>query len=252
MWGRGKFFTVIMIVIMAISSLSLLTIKLASAQSVQSIPVPSVPQFTLKYTDHSYDVAPTTTSTTNPYNGNTTTTTVPGYHVRNFTIEVTITNPTFHPVINGNDTGYSYNVRGKGHFQEDWTSPDQTISTALQPQSNTEYTVLSFRANGYQPGDELDFQVQAVLSYSYKVYDYSHPPQVFSGYQVVSNSSDWSNIQTITIPASSSSASPTSTLTPTPASTAAVPELSWLAVVPLLVSVLLIAVVIRHKKAKYG
>ena len=225
------------------SSLSLLTIKLASAQS---IPVPSVPQFTLKYTDHSYDVAPTTTSTTDPYNGNTTTTTIPGYHVRNFTIDLTIKNQPFPSIINGNYTGVYYNVRTKGHFEEDWTTPYPTSLVSLQPQSNSEYTTLSFPANGNQPGDEIDFQVQAVLGYTYTYFDYSHPPQVFQRPQFVSNSSDWSNTQTITIPASSSSASPTSTLSPSP--TPPVSEFSTWVILPLFAVIILLSTVFIRKR----
>lgn len=249
-----------MVVLMAVSSLSLLTIKLVSAQSVQSIPVPSVPQFTLAYVDHSYDVAPTTTtsSTTNPYNGNTTTTTTttPGYHVRNFTIDVTIENQPFTSMnINGTSTGLYFNVRIKGHFGEDWmqqysyTNQYFSIGGNVLPyQSKSKYTILSFPANDYQAGDQVDFQVQAVIGYMYTYLDYSHPTLVRQGGYFVYNSSDWSDTQTITIPASSSSPSPTSTLSPTPAPTAVVPELSWFVIVPLLLSMFYVVVAVRHRK----
>ena len=40
------------------------------------------------------------------------------------------------------------------------------------------------------------------------------------------------------------------TISPTPAQTPAVPELSWLAIVPLLLSVFVVAVLVRHRKTK--
>jgi hypothetical protein len=43
------------------------------------IPTPSIPEFTIKYVDHSYDVPTTTTSHTTPYTGETTTVTRQGY-----------------------------------------------------------------------------------------------------------------------------------------------------------------------------
>jgi hypothetical protein len=77
-----------------------------------STDVNGVPEFTLRYVDNSYDVPPTTTSTTDPYTNEITTTTVPGYHVENKTVEAVIKN----------DLGASYyNFRYKGHFSEEWS-----------------------------------------------------------------------------------------------------------------------------------
>lgn len=65
-----------------------------------SIPTPSVPEFTLKYVDNSYDVPSSTTTTTDPYTGEQTITTEPGYHVANETIEVTIKKSRIHAIFN--------------------------------------------------------------------------------------------------------------------------------------------------------
>ena len=62
------------------------------------------------------------------------------------------------------------------------------------------------------------------------------PPQF--PYVVYGETSGWSNAETITVP--SSSASPT----PSPS----IPELSWLVIVPLLLSVFAVAVILRHRK----
>ena len=67
---------------------------------------------TLRYVDHSYDVPPKTTSTTDPYTNETTTTTIPGYHVENKTVEA---------VIKNNLGASYYNFRYKGHYAEDWS-----------------------------------------------------------------------------------------------------------------------------------
>ena len=244
MGNISKSFSLLLVLILAGSSLSLLMVKPACAQSV---PVPTVPQFTLKFTDRSYDVAPTTTATTDPYNGKTTTTAISGYHVRNFTIDLTIKNQPFPPTINGNYTGLSYYVRMKGHFEEDWI-PNGSYATTLQPASNSEYTILSFPANGYQPNDEIDFQLQAVLGYTYTYYDYSHPPLRFPASTFVSNSSDWSDIQTITIPASSASASSNPTLSPSPTPT--VPEFPLWTIPLLFIIMVSVGLLISFKKCK--
>ena len=79
-----------------------------STASAQTIPKPSVPEFTLNFLDKSYDVAPTAIPTTNPYNNKTSIRTIPGYHVQDFEIEVTIKNQPFPTTIGGNGTNLYY------------------------------------------------------------------------------------------------------------------------------------------------
>ncbi len=58
-----------------------------------------------------------------------------------------------------------------------------------------------------------------------------------------------STVPETTLPSSSQPIlQPTESPTPTPTSTSAVPELSWLAVVPLLLFVFSVALVLRHRK----
>lgn len=208
----------------------------------QSIPTPSVPEFSLKFVDNSYDVPPTATSTTDLYNGKTTTTTIPGYHVENLTIEVTIKNQPFPSTLNGNTSNLYYNVRIKGHFGEDWTEQYHSYSTSgtLPPQSSSEYTVLSFPAS-YRFGDEVDFQVQAILGYQLMGWLPDHI--LVPNYSFVHESSDWSPTQTFTMPDTSASTSNSPTPTPT------VPEFPPLAILPLLI-VLLSIVVMLFQTAK--
>jgi len=56
------------------------------------------------------------------------------------------------------------------------------------------------------------------------------------------------NSQTPTLPTSTPTPTPTPTATPISTSTPTVPELSWLVIVPLLLSVFSVAVVLRHRK----
>jgi hypothetical protein len=70
----------------------------------------------------------------------------------------------------------------------------------------------------------------------------SFAPYYFNGTQ-----SDWSPTQTVTIPASNVSTNPTVTPSPTPT----VPEFSWLAILPLCVSVFLVAVYFKHRRTNH-
>lgn len=247
-----------LILVMALSTLSMTTVKSASAQS---IPTPSGPTFTLKLIQASYDV-----TTTNPYSGTVTTT-----QVDNSTIQVTIKNQPFTYSYNGTTYSLYYDVQTKGHFENDWTDCYPLISRlASQPvyntttsqyseplaefinnnpiQSNSEYTVLSISAATYPPNSELDFRVQAIVGHEsqYFVADHIYPPNI-GHYQtgiIFDLASGWSNIQTINLANGSVSTS----TSPTPISTAAVPELSWLTIIPLLVGVLYIVIVLRHQK----
>ena len=82
---------------------------------------PSVPEFSVAYVDHSYNVPVTHWTTTDPYTGEQITHSSGGEHVDNRTIDVTIRNQPFTPYIDSsNSTVYLYyNIRSKGHF-ENW------------------------------------------------------------------------------------------------------------------------------------
>ena len=106
-----------------------------------------MPQFTIQLGNHSYEVPLVTTTTTNQYTGQQTTTTQPGYYVENMTIDIAITNQPFVPV---NDTpvyetNLYYDVQLKGHFEENWTDHYyyDEYENLLPQQSASEYTVIS-------------------------------------------------------------------------------------------------------------
>ena len=251
----GKSFALILIGVIAISFVGLLTIKPVKGQSGQTpnysdyIPTPEVPQFTLRFVQSVYDEI-----VTNPYTGAKTT-----QQVNNSTIEIIIKNQPFTPynygwqymgeVVNSS-TSLWYNVQFKGNYSQNWTdlyftnryptqsnSSDYTILDVPQNASGTtsEFSTVWTNPTSFPAGGEIDFEIQAIIGGWF-------PPVLYSSYNLplnfIAKNSNWSSAQTITIP--SSSVLPTSTPT--------VPELSWLAIVPLLLSVFSVAVIVRHRK----
>jgi len=185
----------------------------------QSIPKPSIPEFTIKYVDKSFDIAPTTTI--DPYNGQTIT--VPGSHVEASAIEIRIKNEEFSSFTT--DSGnhkidYCYNIRWKGHFEEKWNSAFlANYGSGFFPRSTGTETVFltdgvytcGFHIpdlNDFEPGDQIDFQVEAMIGY---VVD----PGPFESEIFKVQLSGWSSTQTIEVPAVLSSPVPTSAVTPT-------------------------------------
>ena len=222
----------VLLLILILTASSLIVVKLTHA----SIPTPSVPEFTLKYVDHSYDVP--TTYSIDPYTGENVT--HAGYHVENKTIEVTIKNQLSTPYVEvgGERAWLFYDVRFKGHF-EDWGFYNATSFGDYQDyvlMADSEYTVISYflqeNADDYSghvtgdvpSGGQIDFQVQAIAGYVTTIQGGFVPPFGYTGYDVFTGEkSGWSNTQTITIsesqtPSSSPANSPTpsqeSTLTP--------------------------------------
>ena len=114
MASLGKVVSLIVIVVLAASGL-----LVVAAPARAAVPVPSVPEFTLKLASYPYDVAPTTY--TDPYTGKTTITNY-GYHSENISVVLTIKNQPFISTLDasGNYTSLYYNVRFKGHFVDDW------------------------------------------------------------------------------------------------------------------------------------
>ncbi len=203
--------------ILVLSASSLIMIKPAEAQIS-----PSVPEFSLKLEDHSYDVAPT--YTTDPNTGIVNAT--GGYHVEKRFIDVVIKNLTpfsFYAVVNESVVKLYYNIRVKGHSQ-DWTYA--TNSPNLAP-STTEYTTIKFGIGSVNPdpggwsiwlgdiapGGQEDFQVQGVNGFYTNSTEETPSCWRLPDYNVFNETgrSAWSNTQTITIPDGSTSQPATST-----------------------------------------
>lgn len=222
MRSSGKFFSLLFIVILAATSLTIL-----QTTTAQTTPKPSTPEFTLTLITHPYDVASVTT--TDPYTGKTKII-QEGYHVENKTIEVTIKNQPFIPYndANGNYVMLSYNVSLKGHYTDDWEYYPIAIKTPLKATTG-EYTVVTFGI--YNPdiqyifninipeSGEIDFQVKSLIGYYIiKEVRYPVPGGPFYNITFVGQASDWSNIQTISIPdglVTTSTPNPTETPTST-------------------------------------
>jgi len=176
-----------------------------ASTSDSSIPKPSVPEFTVKFVDHSY-VVPTSTSI-DPYTGQQIV--HPSYTVENKTIDIIIKNQPFAPP--NNLTNLYYNVRVKGHFGENWTElysiSNNTPQNSLPMQSASENTVIS-TPQDYPAGGQVDFQVEAVIATAHPLYGTNF------GYWSY-ETSGWTNTQTITIGESQTPTSPPAA-TPTP------------------------------------
>jgi hypothetical protein len=202
----------------------------------QSIPKPSVPEFTLNIVDHSYDVP--TTYSTDPYTGENIT--HPGYHVKRIALEMTIKNQPFVPYYDA-DSGWNisfyYNIRIKGYYSEDWIELYRP-SDGYPTQSDSEYTVISLGtlADGLSivtnakmidvpSGGQVDFQVEAMVGYVHRENISIGMPG--SGWVFTGETSGWSNIQTLTIPTSTSSPTPSPSVSTSPSpSPSTSPELT--------------------------
>jgi hypothetical protein len=222
----NKRVALLLIVVLAVSSL--IAVKPAPAEA--PIPKPSVPEFTVKLVDSSYDVP--TTYSTNPYTGEKVT--HPGYRVESRTIEIKIKNQPFTPFLVEEATanwtvGLQYVIRWKGHFEQDWHEIyyDDPMDgfTGFSANLESEYSVISFEGEyssteglrlyyqgliaTFPPDAQVDFQVKARIGYVSR-----YPVPFTSGWIFIGEESGWSNTQTLTIgvsqtPTSSPANSPT-------------------------------------------
>jgi hypothetical protein len=170
------------LVAMTVSSIILAQTAYAATHTV------SVPEFTIKYVDYSYDVP--TTYGTDPYTGETIIVRE-SYHVDNRTHEITITNQPFTPYQIGNNTVLLYyDIRSKGHYGN-WTT-DEGIRVQA---STSTYTVVSNKIDQNLPTNaQIDFQVRATLSYIYQTYQGDWLINIET---IIVAQSDWSETQTV-------------------------------------------------------
>ncbi len=236
----GKAFALFLTLTVFMSCLNLLSVRPTIAESTVQL---SIPEYTVKYVVQPYYIPSTTpTYTTDPYTGKQEILTPgsPSQSGENKTIQLTIKNQYFSPYY---DSKYhyiylSFNVSYKGHFEDTWKYYSNYGTGWSQP--NSEYVTVAFI---YPPSEgQVDFRVKAQIGYYYEY----HMPRDEIGF--VGQSGDWSSIQTIRIPEGSISTSTSSTESPTPTPT--VPELSWLAFLPLLSLLLSVAVAKLFRKRK--
>jgi hypothetical protein len=263
MGSISRSFSILFVVILAVSSL-----MMVESTYAQTIPIPSVPEFTVKLIDTSYNTP--ATSTIDPYTGETIT--HPSQRIEARTLEIRIKNVQFTPfeIKNGSNTytvNFQYNIRFKGHFEEEWRYPynpnvnnymgrDSGVETIISHQgeySSTEGLKLTPDRGGFYatfpPNAKIDFQVQAMIGYVH----YVVVAGPFSGMVFEGQTSDWSNTQTISIPDGSVTISTSPNPTPSPTNamlspTPTVPESSLFAILPMFVALLAVAVTIKYRK----
>ncbi len=219
------------VLILALAASNLIIVESATAQS---IPKPSIPEFTVKLIDNSYNVP--ATYSTDPYTGEKRLV-EPAHRTNNGSIQLWITNQKY-TYSNGSTFHIYYLVRTKGHYEDTWyftypslnrrlissESNEDAVFIDSQPlQSDSKYTVLSLGVHSPNPADsarvypsgaKVDIQVQAIVGHDSQYFQPDkvsswtfHPP--YTGYYAdaiaYDVSSDWSNTQTIAISWSDSS-----------------------------------------------
>jgi len=151
---------------------------------VQAQSKPTVPEFTVKIADRSYNEL--STQSIDPYTGKTTT--HPGYRVEKKIIEITIKNQ---------NPSVMYSIRTKGHFEEQWRYKYKVDGGSGGPYDSDagKYTVIDLGPiSSYPDGAQIDFQVEALRGYFRKDITAIGSLDVFEG-----ETSGWSKTQTITI-----------------------------------------------------
>jgi len=121
--------------------------------------------------------------------------------------------------MDGKSINLYYNVRVKGHFEENWTelfsASGEYPSAGSYPKQDygSQYTIV-FYPRAVPSEGQMDFQVEALVGYYTRVYLGNTPAyhEVFTG-----ETSGWSDTQTLTIGESQTpTPSPATTPTPTP------------------------------------
>lgn len=191
-------FALVLILILTVSSLMMVN-------SVQAQTTPSVPEFTVQFIDSSYDTQ--TTTSIDIYTGQNVT--HAGTHVESRTIQISIKNEPF--IVQDSTSNYYYNIRFKGHFEEEWheaynpnvngllgrDSGAETVFSLQGEYSSTEGLKLTPQGIYYPtfpPNAQIDFQVQAMIGYIHHADAMPFSADVFEG-----QTSGWSSTQTIAI-----------------------------------------------------
>ncbi len=192
----AKASVIILIIVLAVSSIMEITPVYAD---VAKLPTP---EFTVTYTDHSYDVPATTT--TDPYTGKTIE--VPVKHVEDRTVQFTIKNQK---VTLGQ---LHFIIQMKGYFSNNWTRIYDGWANSSEPQSVWAFSTFRgeniqgkegwFYCGGqsfYLPAEgKTDFQVKA-QTWGEVMLERT-PQNPFGGsHTTMFGESEWSNTQTITI-----------------------------------------------------
>jgi len=203
--------------LLLIAALTVSTLLMVKAAPTSASTTPSVPEFTVKFVDRSYDVPPV--YGIDQYTGKNVTV-KEGYVVNGKNLVFTIKNQPFTSYNDSSDNtiGLYYNFRYKGHYGYQWSyypfgADERTVlvyngqpwgSGDLSPKYpalNADETVISIATSILNirdalVGSQVDCQVQAMIG---------HVDIEVTGllagdyYTFVGTTSEWSNTQTITI-----------------------------------------------------
>jgi hypothetical protein len=199
--------------LLLITGLMLSSLVMVGSAFAQSTVKPSVPEFTVRVIDHSYDVPTTTTTKTDPYDGQITTETTPGYHMVNGSIVLSIKNQPFAPYYNseGFPVRLYYHIRAKGD-SPNWNYNPSSESYFQATNSTYTTLVIGYSGNWFQtgggfntfrPDGTLDFQVEAFIGYMDVTVIPGMAPVIRQENlrtEYIGQTSGWSETQTVTIP----------------------------------------------------
>lgn len=261
-----------LIAILAASSL----IAIAPIQA--KIVKPIVPEFSVKYMNNSYDVSANVS--TDPITGKPILLKA-GYRVENNSIELVIKNQPFtsYSTENGSLVELFYNIRFKGHLESDWHQVKEDAIgwnnyilclPLYLPSSNSEYTTHYFSVRthyldyseesryrftvGNEPilnftsGDQVDFQVMAMIGYYTQFSDGMTPYGEAHHYTFTGENSGWSNTQTVAIGETAAITAIPSQTTQTEGRSNVVGEQVIIAVLAVVVIAALAVIVLRRRR----
>jgi hypothetical protein len=166
---------------------------------------PSVPEFTLRYVDNSYFSSQITISTTDPYTGQVTTSTAPGYYVENKSVHIIITNQPFtiYKDENGSEINLYYDVAFKGHYEKTWRGIKTNPNSYCLYDRDSSTTTIPAPLYNISAGGQVDVKVRALIGKFVTLSDKSVPPFMgdweSSHLEFVGEASEWSSTLTINI-----------------------------------------------------
>jgi len=196
---------------------------------------------------------------------------IPTPAVPNFTVQA-VDSSDFSVIIS-NQPFIPFNVTGRGPVQflwsvrvgpmgattdSNWTWLYDALGGYPTQSNNQTTTIIVSLTNGNSQygephpinlGSPFLVEVQAIIGY----YGRDAALSPTAPYVIYGEASDWSNPQTVTLlanstPTTTTTNSPSPKQTTTPTLSPSIPELSWLAIVPLLLFLFSVAVMIRHRK----
>ncbi len=209
-----------------------------------------------------------------------------GYTVVNRTVQFTIVNQQFNPSTNSSDSQLYYHIRYKGHYGSTWSDSSASQEenyvifpdSFVYPASNSTYTnvlLCDYSVDTDPFSDlrlhfillpeegEIDFQIQALVGKTTLQYSgVINTVLQHNYYSFTGQIGGWSDIQTISIPNGTVTITPYTNPEPTPTLTTTttqptelsatptptVPEMHVLMILPLLVSIIFTALVVKLRK----